>query len=344
MNGIGDQVADYEHDLATRLDVRHVIATSSGTTAIHTALYAAGIRPGDEVLVPALSVVMTASPIIHLGARPVAVDSTPDGTGLDLDDLAAKTGPRTHAIVPVLLWGRADPHADLLLDHAHRHRLAVVVDACQAIGTARNGRQVGLDATAACFSTHANKILATGEGGFVATDHDTIADQARAYRSHWSPAPPGEDPLARPAQNFRLAAPLAALGRDQLRHLDAHLHRRRHQTSLFLDQLDGAPGLDPAPAVDGWNGYSPVVRLHLPRPRAFSEHLAACGVPNSTGTFRLIPLDQRAVFADHRHPPCRTAAAFLDSTLAVALTAADDDHIRRCAATITKEAARWADA
>lgn len=135
MNGTEDEVAGYENDLATRLGVRHVVATSSGTAAIHTALHAAGVRLGDEVLVPALSVVMTAAPVLHLGARPVAVDCTSDGTALDPDDLAAKTGSRTRAVVPVLLWGRADPHAELTLDHARRHRLAVVVDACQALGT-----------------------------------------------------------------------------------------------------------------------------------------------------------------------------------------------------------------
>ena len=340
-----DEVAAYEHELAARLGVRHVVATSSGTTAIHTALHAAGVRPGDEVLVAALSVVMTSAPILHLGARPVPVDATPDGTGLDLDDLAAKTGPRTRAVVPVLMWGRPDPHAHDVLDHARRHGLGVVVDACPALGSIVDGRQAGLGGTATCFSTHASKILATGEGGFIATDDDTVADHARAYRSHWAPAPPGETPMSRPAHNFRLAAPLAALGRDRLRRLDTLVAHRRRQTALLLDLLTDAEAVAPAPAGQGWNGYAPVLRLHLDRPRALCQHLAARGVPNSTGTFGLVPLDHRPAFTDPTRPACRTAATLLDTTLAVTLSADDDEHrIRRLADTITEEAARWAHA
>jgi dTDP-4-amino-4,6-dideoxygalactose transaminase len=341
----GDEITAYEADLAARLGVRHAIATSSGTTAIHTALHAVGVRPGDEVLVPALSVVMTAAPILHLGARPIVVDCTPDGAGLDLDDLAARAGPRTRAVVPVLLWGRADPNAELIVDHARRNRLALVADACQAIGTTTAGRQAGTEATVACFSTHANKILATGEGGFLTTDDDTLAAHARAYRSHWVPAPPGEAPLSRPAHNFRLAAPLAAIGRAGLGQLDRLVEYRRSQTRLLLALLADTAGMRPAPVLDGWNGHSPVLRLDLDWPRAFSERLAAVGVPNSTGTFGLVPLDQRPTFIDPTQPPCRTAAAVLDTTLAVALAAGDDERrIRRYADTITEEATRWADA
>ena len=345
MTNATEEVKAYEQELAEQLGVRHVVATSSGTTAIHTALYAAGVRQGDEVLVAALSVVMTAAPVLHLGARPVAVDCTPDGTGLDLDDLAARTGPRTRAIVPVLLWGRADPHAPQVLDHARRHGLAVVVDACQAIGTAVDGRQAGLGGTAACFSTHTSKILTTGEGGFLATDDDTVADHARAYRSHWAPAPAGEAPLSRPAHNFRLAAPLATLGRDQLRSIHALVDHRRCQAALLLDLLADTPVLSSVAARDGWNGYAPVLRLHLDRPRAFCEHLAARGVPNSTGTFGLVALDQRRTFSDPARPPCHIAAELLDTSLAVILSADDDEHrIHHIAVTITEEAARWAHA
>ncbi|ANY07782.1 DegT/DnrJ/EryC1/StrS family aminotransferase [Pseudonocardia sp. HH130630-07] len=352
------EISLYESELAARIGVEHVVATSSGTTALHTALYAAGVGPGDEVLVPALTVVMTAAPVVALGARPVVVDSDPAGTGLDHDDVLSKIGPRTRAVLPVLLWGRADPWAQRLRALAADHGLAVIVDAAQALGTTWTDGQAGVPAHAVCFSTHSSKILATGEGGFLGTDDPQLAARARAYRSHWLPPPPGEAPLARAAHNFRLAAPLAEIGRRRLTHLDELVARRRARTASLDRLLADAPALRAVPADDGWNGYAPLYRLDLARPRAFCEHLAACGVANSTGTFGLVPLDQRPAYTDLRHAPCRQAAAVLDATLALALPNTPDvPHIRddadaldgpaaadlrQLADTITREAARWA--
>ena len=322
-----------------------MVATSSGTAAIHTALAAAGIGPGDEVLVPALSVVMSAAPVLHLGARPVVVDSTPEGTGFDLADLADKTTARTRVILPVMLWGRVDPAADRVAAHARTHGLQVVVDACQALTATVTGRQAGLDATVACFSTHELKILSTGEGGFLATDDPALAAHARAYRSHWLPPPAGQARRSRPGHNFRLAAPLAAIGRTELARLPHLAARRRALTATLYELLADCPHLVAEPVDAGWNGFAPLLRLCLDQARAFCAHLATCGVPNSTGSFGLVPLDQRPVFHDPTRAPCRNAAAYLDSVLAVALTRADDERdIQRYATIIGEETARWASA
>ena len=340
-----EQVAAYEHDLARYLQVPHVVTTSSGTSAIHTALAAVGVGPGDEVLVPALAVVMSAAPVLHLRARPVVVDAPVDGRGFDLADLARKTTARTRAILPVYLWGRADPAAGQLAAHAHDAGVPLVVDACPTLGTTVAGRQAGLDAAVACFSTHELKLLSTGEGGFLATADDTLAARARAYRSHWLPPPPGETPLSRAAHNFRLAAPLAALGRAELAHLPVLVRRRRALTSLLYELLAHCPHLTPEPADAGWNGYAPLLRLQLPRPRAFCEHLADRGVANSTGSFGLVPLDRRTLFRDPDQAPAPNAAVYLDTVLAVALTHGDDETtIRRYATIIREETSRWADA
>lgn len=340
------EVDAYERELAERLGVAHVVAVSSGTTALQTALDAVGVRPGDEVLVPALAVVMSAAPVCHIGARPVFVDCNPEGTDFDDRDLAAKVTERTTAVLPVHLWGRAGD-ASRLRRFADDRGLAVVADACQALGTTVNGAQIGTEATIGCFSTHKYKLLATGEGGFLTTNEDRCAAQARAYRSHWL-TPPGEQrPLSRVAHNFRLAEPLAAIGRGELPRLDTLVQQRTAQATLLLDLLTDLPQVRPAtvPAGQRWNHYAALLHLELDRPRAFCEFLAEQGVPNSTGTFRLVPLDQRPMFAGDTRPTCATAAELLDGILAVVLTRQDDEQrIRDYAETITREVTRWASA
>lgn len=342
----GTEVTTYEHELSEYLGVEHVVAVSSGTAALQTALDAVGVGPGDEVLLPALSVVMSAAPILHLGARAVCVDCNAEGTDLDYDDLTRKLSQRTAAVLPVHLWGRAGD-TTRLRRFADDHGLAVVADACQALGSTIDGTQVGLEATIACFSTHDMKLLSTGEGGFLTTRHDHLAERARAYRSHWLTPPRGQCPLSRLGHNFRLAEPLAAIGRRELARLDTLIAQRVEATTLLWALLADLPQLRLAdiPAGQRWNHYAPLLHLQLEAPRVFSEHLAVRGVPNSTGSFHLIPLDQRPPFSGDTPPTCTTTAQFLDGILAVVLTRSDDDaQIRRYADTITQEATRWASA
>lgn len=339
------EVTAYERELAAHLGVEHVVAVSSGTAALHTGLDAVDVGRGDEVLVPALAVVMSVAPIVHLGARPVFVDCNPAGTDFDYDDLSRKTSEHTAAVVPVHLWGRA---GDLTrLGHfADDRGLAIVTDACQALGTTISGVQVGTEATIGCYSTHHLKLLSTGEGGFLTTDDDELAARARAYRGHWLAPPPGQQPLTRLAHNFRLAEALAAIGRRELARLEDLIQQRIEQTALLLELLTDVRHLRPVekPAGQRWNAYAPLLHLQLPRARQFSRHLAELGVPNSTGTFNLIPLDQRPMFTSDT-PPCTTAAAVLDGILAVVLTRQDDERrIRHHAETIAREATRWASA
>ncbi|MGW0251133.1 DegT/DnrJ/EryC1/StrS family aminotransferase [Nocardia goodfellowii] len=348
----GSEVTAYEDELARYLGVSEVVAVSSGTAALHTALYAVGVRPGDRVIVPALSVIMSVSPVLHLGAHPVIVDSNSAGTDFDPDDLAAKIEGAA-AIMPVHLWGRA-PGTELVRALGAERGIPVVTDACQALGTMIGTCHLGTDTTASCYttvgcySTHQLKLLSTGEGGFLTTEDSAIADRARAYRSHWLTPPPGTAPLAQPAHNFRLAEPLAAIGRAELLRLDEQIHWRTEQTLLLTRLLADIDELEPlTPTAQRWNHYAPLFRMHLERPRAFAEHLAGLDtpVPNSTGTFRLIPLDQRPILRPYNPSPCGNAAAFLDSVLAVALTRHDDHgRIEQYATTITEEVHRWGSA
>ncbi|MEV7872593.1 DegT/DnrJ/EryC1/StrS family aminotransferase [Streptomyces sp. NPDC088124] len=313
----------FEDEAAHALGTAHAVAVSSGTAALHAALSACGIGQGDEVLVPALTVIMTVAPVCALGATPVFVDSDPATLDLDYEDAARKVNARTRAVLPVHLWGRM---GDLgaLAAFASEHGLAVIEDAAQAIGTVRIGRPAGGVGTVGCFSMKDGKILWSGEGGFLTTDSGQVAEHARAFRSHWQPAPPGEVPLGRLATNSRLAAPLAALALANLHRLPDLVERRRAQTRYLLNALEQVPGLSAlAPgAGEEWNGFSPLLHIAHPSPRAFAEHLAQQGVPNSTGSFRLVPCDTRPMFPRPQQP-CRGAAEILNRTLAVVLAEGD---------------------
>lgn len=336
-----DQAERYEEELSAFFGGGQVIAVSSGTAALHCALDGYGIGPGDEVLVPALSVVMSAAPVTYTGAVPVFFDCTPAGDDASYEDLAAKITPRTRAVMPVYLWGRTTGAARLA-EFAASRGLLLIEDACQAIGSRCDGRPAGTLGDAACFSTKDGKLLWSGEGGFIRTDDPALADRCRAYRTHWQAPPPGQAPLSAIGHNYRLAEPLAALARDGLSRFPRLLDRRRHQTRLLSQLIADAPGITVLPGEPGWNGYAPLARLHLPRPREFARHLAGLGVPNSTGTYHLIACDQRPMFTRPGQPACPNAAAFLESLLAPVVADHDDDkRIRRYADIITTEAAAW---
>ena len=339
----GGYVGLFEREAANAFGARYAVAVSSGTAAIHAALSACGIGPGDEVLVPALTVVMTVAPLAALGATPVFIDSDPATLDLDYVDAASKLTPRTKAIMPVHLWGRmGDPMT--LAHFASVHGLAIVEDAAQAAGSAREGRGAGTVGTVGCVSLKDGKIISSGEGGFLLTSGPEIAEYASAFRSHWQSAPPGEAPQSRLATNSRLADPLAAIALANLRRFPELLELRRAQTRFLLDAVDQLPGLSElAPAAkEEWNGFAPLLRIDLPNPRGFAEHLASQGVPSSTGSFRLVPCDTRPMFASPDRIPCPGALQILDHTLAVVLAERDtEETLARYAAVIAREARAW---
>lgn len=339
-----NQVELYERELAGYFEIDHAIAVSSGTAALHCALRALAIGPGDEVLVPAVSVVMSVAPILYVGAVPVFVDCRADGIGLDLDDLAAKITDRSRAVLPVHLWGRTGDVVRLV-ELARVHGLWVIEDACQAIGTRFNGQLAGTFGDLGCFSTRDGKILWSGEGGFILTHGEELAERCRALRTHWQTPPRGQRPLTELGHSYRLAEPLAAIARTNLAHIDGLLARRRHQGQLLVSLLVDTPGLHPLEEEtrEGWNWFASLLHLELARPREFSAHLAALGIPNSVGSHGLIAADQRPLFTSYVRQSCQRARTVIDGTLAVVLSDRDtDDRIRGMASTIAEGAARWA--
>jgi perosamine synthetase len=244
----GPMVARFERGLAERLDVRHAIACANGTVALHLALAAMDIGPGDEVLVPDLTYVATVNAVAYTGATPVLCDIRPDSWELDLEDAARKVCDRTRAILPVHLYGQPCNMEALEL-FADAHGLMILEDAAEALGaTARSRERDGLvpcgaAGDAGCFSFYGNKILTTGEGGAVVTDSDALATRLRHLRGQ------GMDPARRYFHsaigfNYRLTDLQAAIGVGQLEALDALLIARRLVCETYRRAL--------APSALGW--------------------------------------------------------------------------------------------
>lgn len=336
-------VDQLETELASCFGASHAIAVSSGTAALHCAMAALRIGPGDEVLVPAVSVVMSAAPVLYAGARPVFVDCDETGADFDYDDLAAKLTARTRGIMPVYMWGRAaDP--DRFLGFASSHGLHVIEDACQAHGTSVGGKALGTFGDAGCFSLKDGKILWSGEGGFILTNSDDLADRCRAFRTHWQAAPAESAPMAELGHNYRMTEIQALLARWNLARFGDLLNLRRAQTAALISGLSGIAALQwrsPRDRED-WNSFSPLARLNLPRPRELFRRLAEAGVPNSVGSFALVANDQRPVFANLPTPRCRRARHFVDTTLAIIVSEHDDEQrVAAMADTVAREITRW---
>ncbi len=292
----GKHVEDFEAALSDFFGVSHAIAVSSGTAAIHCALNAVGIGPGDEVLVPALSLVMSVSPLVHLGATPVFVDMANDNVDFDYADLERKIGPKTKAILPVYLWGYCYD-LDRLASFATEHQIAIVEDACQAHGSRWRGRYAGTIGQAGCFSLRDGKLMSTGEGGFVLTNLPDVAAACRAFRNHWSGREDPRGPFSSVALNYRLSDIQALLGKHELSRLPTRLAMRHHMWAELRQSLDRRFESLRRPDPEESNLYGPVILSDgIVGSGSFGEMLSRSGVPNSVGSFGLTSADRHEIF------------------------------------------------
>lgn len=247
---LGEEVERFEAGFAELCGVSHCVGVASGTAALTIMLQAAGIRPGDEVIVPAHTFVATALAVKHVGARPVCVDVEP-GTGLiDPGATAAAIGARTAAILPVHLYGQVCA-MDELRTLATRHGLALFEDAAQAHGATYKERPAGGLGNAAAFSFYPSKNLgALGDGGAVCTNDDGLAQTARRLRDLGRlPASSGVDDggHALPGFNERLDGIQAAFLQVKLKHLEAWNRERRALADRYRQSLEGVELLEEKP-------------------------------------------------------------------------------------------------
>jgi perosamine synthetase len=239
ISSAGAYVERFEQGFAEFCEARHAISCTNGTTALHLALMALGVGPGDEVIVPTLTFVATANAVTHCGARPVFVDAEPDTWNIDPRLVEAKITPRTRGIIVVHLLGHpAD--TDPILAIARRHGLFLVEDAAQSPGARHRGRRVGSLGDVAAFSFYANKIITTGEGGMVVTNDDALAAKIRLLKAH------GRDPRRRYSYsmvgyNYRMTNVTAAIGVAQLERVGWQLERRREIAGWYREGLQDLP-------------------------------------------------------------------------------------------------------
>ncbi|MEU7478411.1 DegT/DnrJ/EryC1/StrS family aminotransferase [Lentzea sp. NPDC042327] len=234
----GRWCTEFERRFAEHFGVRHAIAVSSGTSALHTAVTAAGIGPGDEVLVPTSCFFTAATAVLQLGAVPVLVDCLPGSLAIDLDAAAAQVTARTRAVLPVHMYGYPGD-APALTAFAQRHGLVVVEDACQSHGARWGDTLMGTFGSLGCFSFAApRKHINTGEGGMVVTDDDELALRVRRVANK------GKDNgwFTHKVMGFSYNLPemSAVLGIQGVEALDAEVAARRAVSDAYDDELAGS--------------------------------------------------------------------------------------------------------
>lgn len=228
----GRRVREFETALAGYLGSKQVIAVNSGTAALYASLLAAGVGPGDEVLLPSFTFVATANAVVASGARPVFVDIKKGDYTIDAQDMKRKIRKKTKAVIPVHLYGHS---CDMeVMEMAEKRSLAVIEDACQSLGSTIGGRQTGTLGIMGCFSLYASKVLTAGEGGAIATDDDRLAERLRMARNHGRLR--GHDAKAL-GLNLRLPEMSAAIAKVQMGKLNAMLAARRRNAELLTRLL-----------------------------------------------------------------------------------------------------------
>jgi perosamine synthetase len=302
----GPYVEKFERDFSEFVGTKHGVAVTNGTVALHLALIALGVGPGDEVIVPDLTFAATINAVLYCGATPVIVDVDRDTWCLSRDIVAAACTPRTKAIIPVHLYGRPAEIGPIMA-FARPRGIAVVEDCAEAHGARYDGRRVGQFGDIACFSFYANKIVTTGEGGMCVTNSAALAEQLRKMRDHGMT--PGRSYWhERVGYNYRLTNLQAAIGHAQLWRIEQVLTRNRRIQAMYRDALQGIEGVQFAKPMP--RGCEPVVWLAsvlVPADRRDDIIAAAQRARIETRPFfhRLSDLPPYAGFARH----CPNSAA-----------------------------------
>src|SRR2546428_8254209 len=227
----GPKVRELEASFARLCGTRHAVATNTGTAALHVALLALEIGPGDEVITTPLSCIHSANPILFQGARPAFADVHPETYNVEMGEVEKRITSKTKAILSVHLFGHP-VDLDPLLDLASRRGLPVIEDASQATGALYKGRRVGGFGRVGCFSLYANKIVTSGEGGMIVTQDPALADRMLAIRNFGQL--PGQHFLhAYLGGNSKMTDLSAAIGCIQLGKLDAYIERRRQNVAAL---------------------------------------------------------------------------------------------------------------
>ncbi|QUS35105.1 DegT/DnrJ/EryC1/StrS family aminotransferase [Falsirhodobacter algicola] len=308
---LGAPVERFEEGFARYCGAKHAIAVSSGTSALHMALLAAGIGPGDEVITTPTTFVATVAAILYAGATPVLVDIDPATWNIDPRQVAAAITPRTRAIMPVHLHGRlADMSA--LCDIAEAHGLILIEDAAQAHG-ARRGKIAGTFGAMGCFSFYPGKNLgACGEGGAVITDDDALAARLRCLRD-WGQE--GRYNHVMLGYNYRMDAVQGAVLGVKLPHLDRWTEARRAVANAYEAGL--SPDIARAAGPFGADHVCHVYAIRSPVRDALRAKLEGAGVPTNIHYPRPVHLQPGYASLGYQRGAFPIAEAYADTTLSL---------------------------
>ena len=295
---LGPYVSRFEKNIANYLGTGNAVGVNSGTSALHLALIAAGIGPGDKVLIPAMSFIATAWPVLYVGGIPVFCDVEEATGNIDMRDVEKRMESGVKAIIPVHLYGQSS-NMDLILEFAKEHNLAVVEDAAQAIGAQYGGQTVGTLGHFGCFSFYPSKNLgASGEAGLVITNDNKGADRLRSLRHHGQTAPNTHSEVG---YNYRMDGMQGLILDHKLDHIAQWTLFRKRIARLYIEGLSSLPLELPHP-----HGADHVYHLFVVRTKmrdALQRHLSDRGL--QTGLHYPISM--------HRQPALAGYAPDLDS-------------------------------
>lgn len=241
---LGPKTEEFERLVGDYVGVKHAVAVSSGTAALHLIVKALGIGPGDEVLVPSFTFVASANVILYEGATPVFVDIEPETYNLDPKDLERMITPRTKAIMVVDVFGHPAEWDDILRI-GEKYGLKVIDDSCEALGAEYKGRKLGQFGDAAAFAFYPNKQMTTGEGGIIVTDDPEIARLCRSLRNQGRGEMGSWLEHERLGYNYRMTEMSAALGVSQLKRIEELLNKRERVARIYTERLAGLDFLRP---------------------------------------------------------------------------------------------------
>jgi len=239
----GKYIESFEEVFASFCGTKYAIATTSGTTAIHLALAALGIGPGDEVIVPSFTMMATTLPVIYTGATPVFVDCCTDTWCMASEKIEENITSRTKAILPVHIYGHPCD-MESIMGIADERGIVVVEDAAEAHGAMQGTKRTGSFGKLGCFSFYSNKIITTGEGGMVVTDDDGLAERCRSLKNlAFLPDPARRFEHHEVGFNYRMTNIQAAIGLGQMEHAEELVERRRRNAMLYSERLREIPGV-----------------------------------------------------------------------------------------------------